>query len=149
METVSAVSLQFPVGDCLIQVWVYAFSSSITATWHWYYSLYYLGKKWSPISCPATGAAVFGVWLITRKLISRKFSHNCGYYVTAKKRLLWQAPLSVIKSKKCMILLNSSANEPLLDRRMTREEKNLQLLVVVPKKFCKGVISLHKYTLQS
>ena len=32
-----------------------------------------------------------------------------------------------------MILLNSSANGPLLVRRMTREEKNLQLLVVVPK----------------
>ena len=133
VETVSAVSLQFPMDDCLIQVWLYAFSSSITATQHWYYSLYYLGKKWSPTSCPATGAAVFGVWLITRKLISRKFSHNCGYYVTAKKRLLWQAPLSVIKLKKCMILLNSSTNRPLLVRRMTREEKNLQLLVFVPK----------------
>ena len=115
-----------------------AFSSSITFTQHWYCSLFYLGKNniswiWHPTSCPATGAAVFGVWLITRKLISRKFSHNCGYYVTAKKRLLWQAPLSVIKSKKCMILLNSSANGSLLVRRMTREEKNLQLLVVVPK----------------
>ena len=32
-----------------------------------------------------------------------------------------------------MILLNSSANGPLLVGRMTREEKNLQLLVVVPK----------------
>ena len=32
-----------------------------------------------------------------------------------------------------MILLNSSTNGPLLVRRMTREEKNLQLLVVVPK----------------
>ena len=49
------------------------------------------------------------------------------------KRLLWQAPLSVIKLKKCMILLNSSTNRPLLVRRMTREEKNLQLLVFVPK----------------
>ena len=32
-----------------------------------------------------------------------------------------------------MILYNSSASRPLLDRRMTREEKYLQLLVVVPK----------------
>ena len=32
-----------------------------------------------------------------------------------------------------MILLNSSANGPLLVRRITREEKNLQLVVVVPK----------------
>ena len=32
-----------------------------------------------------------------------------------------------------MILLNSSTNRPLLVRRMTREEKNLQLLVFVPK----------------
>ena len=122
VETVLVVSLQFPVGDCLIQVWLYAFSSSITATRHWYYSLYYLGKKWSPTSCPATGAAVFGVWLITRKLISRKFSHNCGYLMLLLKRLLWQVPLSVIKSEKCMILLISSANGPLLVRTMTREE---------------------------
>ena len=122
VETVLVVSLQFPVGDCLIQVWLYAFSSSITATWHRYYSFYYLGKKWSLTSCPATGVAVFGVWLITRKLISRKFSHNCGYLMLLLKRLLWQVPLSVIKSEKCMILLISSANGPLLVRTMTREE---------------------------
>ena len=94
VETVSAVSLQFPMDDCLIQVWLYAFSSSITATQHWYYSLYYLGKKWSPTSCPATGAAVFRVWLITRKLISRKFSHNCGYYVTAKEAVVTSSTIS-------------------------------------------------------
>ena len=94
VETVSVVSLEFPMGDCLIQVWLYAFSSSITTMWHWYYSLYYLGKKWSPTSCPATGAAVSGVWLITRKLISRKFSHNCGYYVTAKKAVVTSTTIS-------------------------------------------------------
>ena len=94
VETVSVVSLQFPVGDCLIQVWLYAFSSSITTMWHWYYSFYYLGKKWSPTSCPATDVAVFGVWLITRKLISIKFSHNCGYYVTAKKAAVTSATIS-------------------------------------------------------
>ena len=94
VETVSAVSLQFPMGDCLMQVWLYAFFSSITTMRLWHYSLYYLGKKWSPTSSPATGAAVFGVWLITRKLISRKFSHNCGYYVTAKEAVVTSTTIS-------------------------------------------------------
>ena len=44
---------------------------------------FYLGKnhiswKWNPTRCPATGAAIFGVWPITRKLISRKLSQSCG-----------------------------------------------------------------------
>ena len=94
METVSVVSLQFPMGDCLIQVWLYAFSSSITATQHWYYSLYYLGKKWSPTSCPATGAAVFGLDSSPENLSAEKFTHNCGYYVTDKEAVVTSTTIS-------------------------------------------------------
>ena len=36
------------------------------------------------------------------------------------------------------MIINSSANRPLLVRRMTREEKNLQLVVVVPKEILKS-----------
>ena len=36
----------------------------------------------------------FWSWLITRKLISRKFSHNCGYYVTAKEAVVTSATVS-------------------------------------------------------
>ena len=120
------------MGDCLIQVWLYAFSSSITTMQHWYYSLYYLGKKWSPTSCPAIEAAVFGVWLITRKLISRKFSHNCGYYVTAKEAVVTSTTISY-KIKEMHDSFKFKCKRATVRQENDKGGKNLQLLVVVPK----------------
>ena len=136
--SVLAVSLQFPAGDCLMQVWLckfIAFSSSITVTQHWYCFLFYAGKNhilwnWNPTSCPATGAAVFGVWLITRKLISRKFSHNCGYNV--KKAAVTSATISC-KMEEMHDSLKFKYKQVNVSLENDEGVKNLQLPVIVPK----------------
>ena len=123
-----------------MQVWLYmfvAFSSSITVTQHWYCSLFYAGKnniswKGNLTSCPATGAAVFGVWLIIRKLISKKFSHNCGYNVIAKKAAVTSATISYKMEE---MHDSSKFKYKWVNVSLENDEgvKNLQLPVIVPK----------------
>ena len=140
LQTVLAVSLQFPAGDCSMQVWLckfVAFSWSITVTQHWYCFLFYAGKNhilwnWNLRNYPATEAAVFGVWLITRELINRKFSHNCGYNVIAKKAAVTSATISY-KMEEMHDSLKFKYKQVNVSLENDEGVKNPQLPVIVPK----------------
>ena len=88
------VSLQFPVGDCSCSFLFinHCYSTLILFSFLCRKEQHIMKMKSDKLS--SNWSSSFWSWLITRKLISRKFSHNCGYNVIAKKAAVTSATIS-------------------------------------------------------